>query len=267
MDAEERDLVTRAQTGRDRAATEALLAKAGELVYKLAIRMLGDPADAEDASQEILMRIHGALPSFRGESAFRTWAYRIASNYLLTARKRRAEEAAKTFDQMSEFLDAGIASDVQPLEDQVLVTEAKLTCNATMLLCLDRDHRLAFILGEILDLASEEGAEILEISSDAFRKRLSRARDRMNEFVQGRCGIVNPAHPCRCAKEAAHARSLGGLTQLRWANQPTLPSVEQIDGLRSAVELFRSHPSYQTPELLMRGVRELLQATEHAQAP
>jgi RNA polymerase sigma factor (sigma-70 family) len=266
MTVEESELVSRAQKG-DGAAVEQLLQKSSELVYRLAVRMLGDPDDAQDASQEILLRVAGALPAFRGESAFRTWVYRIASNYLLTARKRKAEEQAKTFAEIGAFLDVSVAANLPPIEDQMILTEAKLTCNARMLLCLDRDHRLAFILGEILELTSDEGAEILEISSDAFRKRLSRARDRMEEFTSQNCGIVNASNPCRCGKVAANARAHGALTQLRWANQPALPKVEQIDELRSAVELFRSHPDYQAPEALMRGVRELLQATGHAQAP
>ncbi|HEY2368500.1 MAG TPA: RNA polymerase sigma factor, partial [Polyangiaceae bacterium] len=162
----ETDLVTQAQAG-NREAMDEVLSNASSLVYRLAIRMLGDPEDARDASQEILMRIASGLGTYRGESAFRTWVYRVASNQLLTARKRRAEEATTSFDDVSSFLDASAAADLPAVEEQALLQEAKLTCNARMLLCLDRDHRLAFILGEILDLSSEEGAEILEIASDA----------------------------------------------------------------------------------------------------
>jgi len=262
--------VEKAQRG-DREALDHILDGASQLVYRLAIRMLGDPEDARDASQEILIRIASGIGSFRGESAFRTWVYRVASNHLLTARKRRAEEATQSFDEVASFLDAGIAADLPPVEEQALVTEAKAVCNARMLLCLDRDHRLAFILGEILDLSSEEGAEILGVSSDAFRKRLSRARERMEEFVDARCGVVHPERPCRCAKVAALGVQAGKLhlTQLHWA---TLPGRERhgapdIDRLRTAVEMFRAHPDYAAPETLARGVREVLQATEHARTP
>jgi RNA polymerase sigma factor (sigma-70 family) len=265
---DEKQLIERAQKG-DRAAMERVLADASTLIYRLAVRMLGDPADAQDASQEILMRVASGLGSFRGDSAFRTWVYRVASNQLLTARRRRAEEATKSFDELAGFLDAGIAADLPAIEDQALVREAKLTCNARMLLCLDRDHRLAYILGEILDLSSEEGAEILEISSDAFRKRLSRARERMDEFVTARCGLVDSKHPCRCGKVAALAVDVGklSLTQLRWAHHAVNPRAKEIDQLVDAVALFRSNPDYAAPETLARGVRELLAATEHARTP
>jgi len=264
---DEKDFVARAQSG-SREAMEQVLGDASALVYKLAIRMLGDPADAQDASQEILMRIASGLGTYRGESAFRTWVYRVASNHLLTARKRRAEEATTSFDDVASFLDASAAADLPAIEDQAIVKEAKLTCNARMLLCLDRDHRLAFILGEILDLSSEEGAEILEIGSDAFRKRLSRAREKMEEFTQARCGIVNPKNACRCGKVAALGVKAGKLTQLRWStHEATAPRLAEIDELTNAVALFRSHPDYAAPADLTRGVRELLNATTHAQTP
>jgi RNA polymerase sigma factor (sigma-70 family) len=263
----ETDLVTQAQAG-NREAMDEVLSNASSLVYRLAIRMLGDPEDARDASQEILMRIASGLGTYRGESAFRTWVYRVASNQLLTARKRRAEEATTSFDDVSSFLDASAAADLPAVEEQALLQEAKLTCNARMLLCLDRDHRLAYILGEILDLSSEEGADILEIGSDAFRKRLSRAREKMDDFTQARCGIVSPKNACRCGKVAALAVKSGKLTQLRWSTHAaTAQKRMEIDELTSAVAMFRSHPDYAAPADLTRGVRELLNATTHAQTP
>src|SRR5262249_6318418 len=152
----EEALISRARGG-DRAALGELLGAMKNLVYNLAIRMLGNPADAEDASQEILIRLMTGLDTFRGESSFRTWVYRVASNQLLTTRKRQAEERTESFEALAAYLETGVASGHPPVEDPVLVNEAKLICTSAMLLCLDRDHRLAFILGEILELPSEEG--------------------------------------------------------------------------------------------------------------
>src|SRR5438445_9095965 len=105
------ELVTRARTG-DRAALEELVKTCKDLVYNLAIRMLGDRGDAEDVSQEILIRVVTGLASFRGESSFRTWVYRVASNHLLTARKRKAEEKMQSFEALAGYLDVGIAADL-----------------------------------------------------------------------------------------------------------------------------------------------------------
>ena len=125
------------------------------------MRMLWHPADAEDATQEILVRIVTHLGSFRGESAFTTWVYRVASNYLLTTRKRRAEREELTFERFAEQLDEGLAPDVPgpaaEVENRLLVEEVKLGCSQGMLLCLDRDHRLAYILGDVFGV-TESGS-------------------------------------------------------------------------------------------------------------
>ena len=192
-------LVDRARGG-DRDALGQLVAATKDMVFNLAIRMLGSPSDAEDATQEILIRIITHLGSFRGESAFRTWAYRVASNHLLTTRKRGAELRADSLDALGERLADNLAAGDPAVDDQLIVHEAKLICTSTLLACLDRDHRLAYILGEIFELAGDEGAAILDIAPDAFRKRLSRARARMDEFMAKQCGLVNPASTCRCAK-------------------------------------------------------------------
>src|SRR5438046_3157921 len=109
------ELISQARGG-DRKALDALLREMKDLVYNLGIRMLGNPADAEDATQEILIRLVTGLDSFRGESSFRTWVYRVASNHLLTTRKRRASEPSDSFEDMSERLTTMLATDAPPVE-------------------------------------------------------------------------------------------------------------------------------------------------------
>jgi RNA polymerase sigma factor (sigma-70 family) len=265
---DEQELVRRAREG-DKTALEALIHASKDLVYNLAVRMLGDPAEAEDASQEILIRIVTGLATFRGDSAFRTWVYRVASNHLLTVRKQRAAHRLESFEALEEYLDKGIAADEPAIEDQVLVHEAKMTCSTTMLTCLDRDHRLAYILGEILELSSEEGAEVLELSPEAFRKRLSRARDRMTEFMSRRCGLVDDRLPCRCAKQAAAAVKGGRLkrSELRWADRPehdpSSAPLRGIDAIQRAVAVFRGYPNFVGPASLVTELRRLLEARDN----
>jgi RNA polymerase sigma factor (sigma-70 family) len=244
-------LVIKARGG-DRAALEEVITVSRDQVYNLAIRMLGDPADAEDVTQEILIRIVTALAAFRGDSSFRTWVYRVATNHLLTARKRIAEARMESFDTASAYLDAGVASGEPPLEDVVIVREAKLKCTSGMLLCLDRDHRVAFILGEILDLSAEEGAQILDVTEETFRKRLSRARDRMFEFMKERCSLVVKTGACRCSVQASVAIKNGHIDpkQLRFATHEARAKARDearlgaLEGWARAVEVFRGHPDY-----------------------
>ncbi|MEO8549474.1 MAG: RNA polymerase sigma factor [Kofleriaceae bacterium] len=251
------ELVVLARGG-DRNALDALVRAIKDLVYSLAARMLGDPIAAEDATQEILIRCVTALDSFRGDSAFRTWVYRVASNHLLTVRGKRARDATETFDELEGRLAAGIASPVVPVDDALMLEEAKLICTSMMLQCLDRDHRLAFILGEVLELASDDAAAALEIAPDAYRKRLSRARTRMDEFTRGHCGIVERANPCRCGKQAANAIAKGKVSpdRLTWVHRAKRSPVAEISTLISTVELFRTE--LVAPEELVEQLRALI---------
>ncbi len=89
-----------------------------------------------------------------------------------------------------------------PIGHGLLVEEAKVGCVTAMLMCLDRRQRLAFILGEIFGVDSDTGAEAMEISAANFRQLPARARHDHYNFMNEKCGLVNPLNPCRCAKKA-----------------------------------------------------------------
>src|SRR3972149_7555755 len=97
-------LVSLAKEG-DKKALAELVLQIQDKIYGLALRMLYNPSDAEDASQEILLKIITHLGTFRGESSFSTWMYRVAANHLLTMRKRRAELRAVSFEEYGESCD------------------------------------------------------------------------------------------------------------------------------------------------------------------
>jgi hypothetical protein len=131
-----------------------------------------------------------------------------------------------------------------------------------MLMCLDREHRLAFVLGEILELSGDEAAAIAGAEPATFRKRLQRARERLDEFMGGRCGVANPDHPCRCARQAPVAARLGVIdgARPRFAQHPARAraAARAIEGLQSAAEVMRSHPDYLAPEAFADEMRRLL---------
>lgn len=201
------DLVRAAVSG-DRPALEQLVRRHQGFIYGLSQRMLYSPDDAADATQEILVRIVTNLSAFRGEAAFRTWAYRIAVRHLTTLRKARVENAVHDFQCFGQCLDAMPDADLPaagtlPVDVQLVVEEAKVGCLMAMLLCLDREHRMAFVLGEIFEATDAVIAEVLEISADNARQRLTRARHQLREFLTGRCTLVHPSGSCRCAKKTA----------------------------------------------------------------
>jgi RNA polymerase sigma factor (sigma-70 family) len=166
--------------GGNRHSLERLVVQIQRSVYNLALRMLWHPEDAQDASQEILVRVVTHLSSFRGNSRFLTWVYRIAANYLISARRSRAEAQEMTFERFATDLADGLSaspagSNEWPADKAaVLLDEVKIGCMHALLTCLDRPHRLAYVLGEILEFEGPEAARILGISPTAFRKRLSR---------------------------------------------------------------------------------------------
>jgi hypothetical protein len=86
-------------------------------------------------------------------------------------------------------------------ETDLLVTEAMISCTSGMLLCLDREQRLTFILGAIFEVSDPVAAEVLEITPDNFHQRLARARRDLRNFMNDKCGLVNQANPCRCVKK------------------------------------------------------------------
>ncbi len=257
------ELVGRAQAG-EAAALSELLVGLQDRVYGLALRMLGDPTDAEDATQEILLKIANGLGSYRGESAFTTWVYRVASNYLLTTRQRRAERMELSFEALSGVLEQGLGFAAAQEEDDpvnaLLEEEVKLGCTHSMLLCLDREHRPAFVLGEVLEVNSTEAAAILGIAAATFRKRLSRARARLRAFMTRRCGLVNQACACRCARQVPFALHIGLIDREhpRFAAHPVRERVRELERLEATTAVFRSHPEWAVPERFATRVRELI---------
>ncbi len=104
MEVTNEELVKKANLG-DKKALEDLLIQIRDGIYSLALRMLYEPTDAEDATQEILIRIITHLGTFKGNSSFKTWMYRVACNHLLTMRKRKAERNSVSFEQYETSID------------------------------------------------------------------------------------------------------------------------------------------------------------------
>ena len=202
-DLEDRALVERARAG-DREALEELVQHHQEWIYNIALRMVFYPQDAEDATQEILLKAVTSLSSFEGRSSFRTWLYRIVVNHVLNMKRGRAEQAVISFSAYGQAIEDIPDLDLPDpkyisADANLLVTEAMIACTTGMLLCLDRDQRLTYILGEIFGVTDVVAAEVLEVTCENFRQRLSRARRDLRNFMDDKCGLVNRSNPCRCA--------------------------------------------------------------------
>jgi RNA polymerase sigma factor (sigma-70 family) len=202
------ELVQRAVAG-ERAAMERIMRALERPFFNLALRMLLSRAEAEDATQECLLRVATRLAQFDGDSRFSTWAWKVAVNRILELRRR----PFKTIEQFSADLAEGLELEApERTEDLVALGELKMGCGRALLRCLEADDRIAYILGEILDLEGPEAAAILEVPAATFRKRLSRARERLRDALSANCGVVNPAALCRCHRRLARATALGRVT-------------------------------------------------------
>jgi RNA polymerase sigma factor (sigma-70 family) len=270
-DADDRDLVALVRQG-DRGALEALIERHRPWLYNVALRMMYLPQDADDATQEILIKFVTKLSSFEGRSSLRTWLYRIAVNHLINMRRTRAEEAGYTFERYAEGLDSAPDLDLPdpatvPADVQLLVDEARIGCSMGMLLCLDRAQRLIYVLGEIFGVTDVVGAELLEVSRDAFRQRLARARRDLHQFMDRKCGLVNAANPCRCARKTQAFINAGfvdpatllfakaHVTRVRELAPKMHEDVNALDAAYAAVH--RDHP-FHTPPALAGAIRALL---------
>ncbi len=252
-------------------ALEKLIEQIKMPVYNLALRMLQHPQDAEDMAQEILIKIVTHLSSFRGESAFTTWVYRLATNHLLNEQRKNRRQPL-SFERLGEALQFSLhlyeRTPDEEVEDRSLIEEVKRHCTLGMLQCLDKPHRMALILGELYGVTSKEGGAILEISPAAFRKRLSRARSRMVDFVTSHCGIIDKKNPCRCHKHVQNKirAKLIDPDHLHYANQTDAASERQallaeqatLAKHRRTAALLRAHPLYQASDSYAAAIKEII---------
>jgi RNA polymerase sigma factor (sigma-70 family) len=268
------DLVEQTKNG-DREALEKLVLRHQAWIYNIAVRMVFQPHDAEEVTQEVLVKVITKLSTFKGESKFRTWLYRIAANHVLNMKRREVE--TQTFATYGAAINGTPDLDLPdpksvPVEVPLLVEEAKLGCTTGMLLCLDRKQRLIFTLGEILRVSDTVGGEVLEMTADNFRQCLARARRDLYSFMNNQCGLVNKNNPCRCPKktrgfiEAGHVDPhhllFAGphVERVKDAAAETVRQIEDVlEGQYAAI--YRDHPFLQ-PADQVNWLRRMLENPE-----
>jgi len=257
----------RTATAGDKTAAHQVLGAVQDRVYRLALRMLGHPQDAEDAAQEILLIVLTHLGSFRGESSFFTWVWRIAARRLVEVKHGRRE--TDSFEALEERLDSFLEDPraAGAAEAAVFAQEVRLRCTEAMLLSLDRPSRLAYLLGDVFHLPGDDAAAVLELDPATYRKRLGRARERLYDFMRRQCGVFDPSNACRCEQVAAGAAASGlfsreSLLFAVHARRVPSPAVQraaqEMSGLMRVAEVIREDPEYAAPESLIARLRALL---------
>jgi RNA polymerase sigma factor (sigma-70 family) len=263
-DADDRELIARARDGSTE-ALERLVSRHQAWIYNIVLRMTYHPQDAEDATQEILIKVVTRLSTFEGRSSFRTWLYRIACNHVLSMKRGRVEALDWNFAAYGRGLDDAPDAELPdprtvPADVQLLVDEARMGCTSGMLLCLSREQRLVYILGAIFEVTDVVGAELMEISRENFRQRLVRARRDLHSLMDGKCGLINAANPCRCAKKTQAFMKAGYVdprnllfarTHVARVRDVAERAHQRVEALDAAyADIHRSHPFQNSPDFL-----------------
>ncbi len=262
-------LIEKATNG-EKESLETIILSVQGLVFNLSLRMLGTFHDAEDATQDILLKIVTHLSSFKGESSFSTWVFRIATNHLKNYQKHMFAKFPLSFEFYGNDIKNGKIDDVpdltQNVEKSILAEELKLSCTNVMLQCLDAESRCIFILGTMFKVDSRIAGDILGITPEAYRQRLSRIRSKMADFLKEYCGEYGNGR-CRCANRVNYAIQNHRISPAQLDFTTAVPmetmaevkqAMEEIDDLS---QVFSFCKTYESPERLKEFIRNFLEGT------
>ncbi len=265
-DTDENVLIEKILRG-DKSSLEELILRHQAWIYNIAVRMTMDPVEAEDVTQEILIIIMTKLSSYdSSKSAFRTWLYRIVANHVLNLQKSQRVKTITEMtgnngfkDVLNDIKDTGLLSSP---ERYSMLAEARTYCLSGMLICLDPRQRLVFILGALFNVSDTMGSEILSISRENFRKILSRSREKIYNFFNQNCSLLNEENPCSCSRHADHLKELGFIKNNGFSNENEAPTYKTISDLigeklddmenyyyRDFLKLYREQPMITPPDL------------------
>ena len=260
-------------TAGDKKALETLITGVQDMVFNLSLRMLGTFADAEDATQDILLKMITHLSSFRGDSSFTTWVFSIAANHLKNYKKHMFARCPLSFEYYGDDIENGKIQDVpdltQDVEKDILAEELKMSCTNVMLQCLDMESRCIFILGTMFKLDSRIAGEILEMTPEAYRQRLSRIRKKMADFLGQYCGEYGSGR-CKCKDRVNYAIQNHRInpSQLDYTTATEI-SIQTMMDVKNAMEDiddlsqdFSFCKPYQSPERTKHLIQEFLESTQ-----
>lgn len=259
--------IDKAMNGNEK-AMETVILSVQDYIFNLSLRMLGTMSDAEDATQEIILKVMTHLSSFRKESAFSTWVFRIAVNHLKDYKKHMFASAPLSFEYYAHDIehpqDYDIPDLTQNVEKDLLAEELKMSCTNVLLQCLDSESRCIFILGTMFKIDSRIAGEILEMSPAAYRQKLSRIRKKVGEFLKRYCGEYGKGN-CHCQNRLNYAIASHRLSSENLEYTTSLASHQTLIDVKNAMEEideyadeFRFCKIYQSPIKTKQYVKELL---------
>ena len=250
------ELVNKSLNG-DKKSLEKLIKLHEAFIYNVAWKYTNDQNNALDLTQEVLIKVVTKLSTFQGKSSFRTWLYRIVVNQFFDTKRRPMEDRWVDFDDFAHELNAIPSPELsfEEEQEQVLRTKtARNRCMSGMLMCLTREQRLLYIIGDVFQINHNIGAEVFNISKDNYRKKLSRTRKEFHAFMNRQCGLVNKENPCRCSKKAKAMEAAGRMktdeklfdpkysaTIAKYVEEVADEAADIVD--KKYIEFFQDHPT------------------------
>jgi RNA polymerase sigma-70 factor (ECF subfamily) len=183
MDESEEIWIQRAKRG-DQAAFALLVQAYQTPVYNLAYRMLGNPAEAEDAAQETFIRLYTRLDTYDPTRKFSSWLLSIASHYCVDVLRRRRMNYA-SLEELPPMIELAMPASTQP--EQTVVAEQKSGLVQQLLQTLEPSYRVPVILRYWYDMSYQEIAEAMDVTESTVKTRLHRARNKLACEAQQAC--------------------------------------------------------------------------------
>lgn len=254
-------------------ALEKLLGSVRDFVFNLSLRMLGTISDAEDATQEILIKIMTNLSGFRRESKFTTWVYRIAVNYLINCKKSMFSQRPLSFEYYGNDIAAGSIENTDDMlmgaEKEELARELKMSCSNVMLQCLDPQSRCIFVLGTMFKVDSRLAGELLDMTPDNYRQKLSRVKRKMADFLSHYCGLTETGL-CSCDSRIGYAiknkrldpKKLEYSNLKEYGKDELVSYMESMESLDEMSDVFSELPVYRSPVSAKEFIGRLLNSSQ-----
>ncbi len=185
MEEFEINLIEKSKQG-DIESFEILIKSYQTLAYNIAFRMLGNIEDANDATQDALVKVFKSIQSFQGQSSFSTWLYRIVTNTCLDELRKRKRQKVYSYHNPVEMEDGGMERDVvdpNSNTEEILEKREEIKNIQDAIQALPEQHRTMIILRDIKGLSYEQISEILDCPNGTIKSRISRARMALKEII------------------------------------------------------------------------------------
>ncbi len=259
----DKDLVTSALRG-DLSSLESLILRHQSWIYNIALRMSCDPNDAEDITQDVLIKVITKLSSYdTGKASLRTWIYHIVVNHILNMKRSDNEAVFPQLVREETFDDyAACIPDRRKLslpDTGIIQEEVKLSCVNCILLLLNRRERMIFLLGVMFNVPDYIGSEICGVSKDNYRKIISRSRKKLYNFFIKNCSLMNENNPCKCSDKISAMDRLDLIdTENLQLDKDSLGNIREIiydriqdleDSYYEFHSLFMDQPFFSSPDM------------------